>query len=79
MAPTIDTGSLSGSGADPGASSGIVDIFDNAVSGAVQAFSNYNATANTPPPANTIQAIGQNITTPALLIVGALVLIWLFK
>lgn len=63
--------------ADYGAGSGIVDIFDNALSSAEKAFSEYNAHANTPPPASTISAIGKDITTPAVVVVGVLFLIWM--
>jgi len=70
---------VSGVGADPGAGGGFVDIFDNAISAAEKAFSNYNATAATPPPANTIAAVGSSIVTPVALVAGVLLLVWMFK
>lgn len=72
---TTDSAQIGGTG-EFGAGSGFTDVIDNAINSAQKAFSEYNAHATTPPPANTIEAIGKNITTPALVIVGALFLIW---
>lgn len=77
---TIDaSGSIGGVSGDPGAGASILDVFNNAVTSAEKAFSNYNASANTPPPANTIQAIGSDIVKPVALIAGALLLFWILK
>lgn len=75
---TTDSATIGGTG-EFGAGSGFVDIIDNAINSAKQAFTEYNAHATTPPPANTIEAIGKNITTPALVVVGVLFLIWALK
>jgi hypothetical protein len=73
MASTTDTGAP---GPAFGANASFTDVINNALMSATSAYNAYQAHANTPPPANTINAIGSSIVTPVALIIGIVVLIW---
>jgi hypothetical protein len=73
---TTDTG---GPGPDFGSGGTFIDVFDNLITSAQKAFSQYNAQASAPPPGAAAAAIGQNIVTPVAVVAGVVLLIWLLR